>query len=94
MGGNWKLNPTTITDATNLASELVRLSSDARDVDVVVFPPFPLLPFVREKLKDSSIKVILSEYITLISHICFSWEVKMFSTKALVHTPVPYLRTC
>lgn len=57
MGGNWKLNPTTITDATNLASELVRLSSDARDVDVVVFPPFPLLPFVREKLKDSSIKL-------------------------------------
>lgn len=58
MGGNWKLNPTTVSDATTLASGLVDLVGNGVDnVDVVVFPPMPFLYPVQEKIKDSSISL-------------------------------------
>lgn len=57
MGGNWKLNPTTIDGAKKLATELVGLNTDVKDVDVVIFPPFPLLPLIQPALKGTNIKV-------------------------------------
>lgn len=58
IGGNWKLNPTSIEAATKLAADLVALTKDsAKDVDVVIFPPYPLLPLVHPHLKNSNVKL-------------------------------------
>lgn len=57
MGGNWKLNPVTLTEANTLAGDLVKLTKGTKGVDVVVFPPFPFLATVATKIAGSSIKV-------------------------------------
>jgi hypothetical protein len=57
MGGNWKLNPVTLAEATNLASDLVKLTKDTKGVDIAVFPPYPYIAPVAEKLRGSNIKV-------------------------------------
>lgn len=55
MGGNWKLNPTTIEAAVKLTKELVSATSDITTVDTAIFPPFPLLPLVQPHLHGSRI---------------------------------------
>jgi len=57
MGGNWKLNPKTLKDATKLASEMVTLTKDLTDVDVCLFPPHPFLAPVQSELENSNIKL-------------------------------------
>eukprot|EP01038_Epipyxis_sp_PR26KG_P011666 gene11666-15621_t len=57
MGGNWKLNPTKVVDATNLASEVVKLTTKASGVDVAIFPPHPFLVPVNACLAGSAIKL-------------------------------------
>lgn len=59
MGGNWKLNPTSVKGAESLAADLASSLRPFPTVDSVIFPPFPLLPAVQAKLKDSGIKVSL-----------------------------------
>lgn len=57
MGGNWKLNPTTVAAATSLVTELSGLVKDITTVDTVIFPPFPLINIVKSKLEGSRIRV-------------------------------------
>jgi len=57
MGGNWKLNPTTLETATKLAKDLVSLTESIATVDTVIFPPFPLLSSVHDHIKSSGIKL-------------------------------------
>lgn len=57
MGGNWKLNPTTISASTSLVTDLSKLIADINSVDTVIFPPFPLLPIIQPKLKGTNIKL-------------------------------------
>lgn len=57
MGGNWKLNPGTVSDSVALASELAKLVADVKDVDVAVFPPSPFLVPVQQQIKDSVVNL-------------------------------------
>eukprot|EP01033_Poteriospumella_lacustris_P012143 gene12143-8686_t len=57
MGGNWKLNPTTVDAAIKLTKDLVSATSDISTVDTAIFPPFPLLPLVQQHLQGSRIQL-------------------------------------
>jgi triosephosphate isomerase len=57
MGGNWKLNPTTVSDSVALAAGLAKLCSDVKDVDILIFPPTTVLFPVKEALKGTNIMV-------------------------------------
>jgi triosephosphate isomerase len=57
MGGNWKLNPVTLAQATSLASDVVRLTKNTKGVDIVVFPPCPFIAPVAEMLRGSNVRV-------------------------------------
>lgn len=59
MSGNWKLNPITLSEATQLASDLAKLTEITSGVDVAVFPPFPYIAPVAETLRGSKVKVQL-----------------------------------
>jgi len=55
MGGNWKLNPPSVSKAKYLSGEVARLTKEISTVDVVVFPPLPFLVPVYESIHDSKI---------------------------------------
>ena len=64
VAGNWKLNPQTLAEASNLLKLLQADftnhrddSSSSSDVEVVVFPPFPFLAEALNSLEGSGIKV-------------------------------------
>eukprot|EP00981_Chlorochromonas_danica_P008286 scaffold2089_cov189-Ochromonas_danica.AAC.5 len=57
IGGNWKLNPTTVKAAETLVKDLTHLVKDIHTVDTAIFPPFPLLPTVKAQLGGSNIKL-------------------------------------
>lgn len=65
MGGNWKLNPVTLTEAVNLASEVVKLTKGVSGVDVALFPPAPFVAPVAEKLRGSNVKVSVESLLQL-----------------------------
>ncbi len=54
IGGNWKCH-TVLEEATRLASEVRRRVERYRDVDVVVFPPYPFLAPVARVLDGSRV---------------------------------------
>lgn len=54
IAGNWKMN-TTLEEALTLAAEVRRLTSQVRDVEVAVLPPFPFLHPVAKKLEGSAV---------------------------------------
>lgn len=56
FGGNWKLNPTTLSDAVNLATGVASATKDISGVEVAVFPPMPFLTAVGDKVKGSNVK--------------------------------------
>jgi len=43
MGGNWKLNPRSVSESIALATEVAKSTKGITDVDVVLFPPHPFL---------------------------------------------------
>jgi triosephosphate isomerase len=65
MAGNWKLNPATLPEASNLLKLLAtnfvnhRIASAGSDdmPEVIVFPPFPFLAMALTELEGSGIKV-------------------------------------
>lgn len=59
MGGNWKLNPTTVNSAIVLAEEVAKLTAGVAgvSVDVVVYPPHPFLYPVNSKIGSSGVKL-------------------------------------
>ncbi len=60
MGGNWKLNPTTVSGAEDLANGLAKSIGTVATVDSIIFPPFPLIPTVRTQIAQSKIAVRVS----------------------------------
>lgn len=56
IAGNWKMNVTR-HDCVTLASALRTGLGDTTGAEVVVCPPFPYLPTVRDSLTDSKIKL-------------------------------------
>jgi triosephosphate isomerase len=56
IAGNWKMYKT-LDEATELASEVRRLTSQARGVEIVLIPPFPFLASVAHKVEGSRITV-------------------------------------
>ncbi len=56
IGGNWKMH-TDLATACQLASEVRNRTGALRSVEVVVFPPFPLLHPVAERLRESRVAV-------------------------------------
>ena len=57
IAGNWKMNPTSATDATGLAAAVRASVPVIEGVDVVVCPPAIYLDLVREALRGSSIGI-------------------------------------
>jgi len=55
-GGNWKMNPTTLDEATELAKGLL---TDTASIpgEAIVFPPFPFLGPVGDILKGSKVQL-------------------------------------
>lgn len=56
VAGNWKMNKT-IPEAAALADSLGQIGDSRWDVDVVVCPGYLAIPCVRERLRNSQVKV-------------------------------------
>jgi triosephosphate isomerase len=56
IGGNWKMNGD-LDGAVRLASDLRGKLGSQRGVRIVVFPPYPFLVPVLQKLRDSAVEV-------------------------------------
>ena len=56
VAGNWKMNKT-IPEAAALADSLIQLDNAKADVDVVVCPGYLAIPCVRDRLRNTHIKV-------------------------------------
>ncbi len=56
IGGNWKMN-LDLAGALTLAGELRNRLGSQRQVEVLIFPPYPFLQPVVERLRDSAIAV-------------------------------------
>lgn len=63
VAGNWKLNPTTLSEASNLLKLIAsnfanhRVTSMTNIPEVVIFPPFPFLSLALSELDGTGIKV-------------------------------------
>ena len=55
LAANWKLNPLTADEAADLATGILEAASGQDRVEVVVFPPFPWIPPVREVLAATGV---------------------------------------
>lgn len=53
--GNWKLNPVTLTDASELAQAIARKQKTTPEPYVAIAPPFPYLAEVGKKIQKSSV---------------------------------------
>jgi hypothetical protein len=58
MGGNWKLNPQSVYEAGKLATKIFDLTTNTYETEIVLFPPFTLIPEVKESVGESHIKVM------------------------------------
>ncbi len=56
VGGNWKEN-TTLPEAIDLAEAIVRQLGEVRDVEIVLFPPFPNLEGVYRVLAGGALQL-------------------------------------
>ncbi|KAJ8599947.1 hypothetical protein CTAYLR_002821 [Chrysophaeum taylorii] len=54
IGGNWKMNPTSLEEAISLANAVSK-EYDGSKGEAVIFPPFPFLGPVKETIDGSSI---------------------------------------
>lgn len=58
MGGNWKLNPKTVSSATSLATDVGKLCVGVTtELDICVYPPHPFLVPVFSKLEATNVKI-------------------------------------
>jgi triosephosphate isomerase len=53
---NWKMNPSSVEDALSLITKTKNISSNHKDLEVVVCPPFPFL-YIYKKLKIKNINL-------------------------------------
>ena len=56
IAGNWKMN-NNITESLNLVKNLIQLTKDSKDVEVLVCSPFTSLYSIRQILKGTNIKL-------------------------------------
>lgn len=56
VAGNWKMN-TTLDEARTLAEGIAARTADVDGVELAVFPPFPWLVPVRERLGDRDVQL-------------------------------------
>lgn len=56
VAGNWKMN-TTLDEARTLAEGIAARTADVDGVELAVFPPFPWLVPVRERLGDTGVQL-------------------------------------
>ena len=64
MGGNWKLNPRSVSESIALATEVAKSTKGITDVDVVLFPPHPFLVST-----SIIITITITIPITIINHL-------------------------
>jgi triosephosphate isomerase len=57
MGGNWKLNPKSVQESINLATDVAKLTKGVTSVDIALFPPHPFLVPVFTKVEASNVKL-------------------------------------
>ena len=63
MAGNWKTNPTTLTEVHSLTALLATAAKNMKrdkpdlEVEMAVFPPAVFLPIVKSMLDDTTIQV-------------------------------------
>lgn len=63
MAGNWKMNPTSLAEASELAALVASAARTTQqdkkgfDVQVAVIPPFPFLPHVASALYGTFVAV-------------------------------------
>lgn len=62
--GNWKLNPTTLEEATILATTVARKFKNSTDSLVAIAPPFPYLADAAKKIKKSSVALAAQDVFT------------------------------
>jgi len=55
IGGNWKMNPTTLEEATALAAEVVASVAGGAPGESIIFPPFPFLGAVADITRGSGV---------------------------------------
>jgi len=54
IGGNWKMNPTSLADAKELATVVAAETADMPG-EAIIFPPFPFIGAVSEIIKDTKL---------------------------------------
>jgi len=54
IAGNWKMN-TDVNEAENLCKELIPLTKNVENVEIIICPPFTNLQTVNNTIKDSNI---------------------------------------
>lgn len=57
IGGNWKMNKGTPSEAVEMLKELIPLVKKIKNVDILIAPPFTALNSVIQTVKKTSIKV-------------------------------------
>lgn len=62
--GNWKMNPTTLTDASLLATAVARSQKKDPEPQVAVAPPFPYLAEVGKKISKSTVALAAQDVYT------------------------------
>jgi len=55
--GNWKLNPTNLTEAKTLFNDIRRKNKDTDQVKVVVAPPFLFIPEFSKFIKEDGVRL-------------------------------------
>lgn len=56
IAGNWKMNKTA-SEARGFFSEFIKLIKDAKDVEIIIAPPFTALSAAVDAVKDAKIKI-------------------------------------
>ncbi len=56
--GNWKMNPVTLAEATNLVTAVVKKNKNNPTADLAIAPPFLYLAEVGRKIKKSNIALV------------------------------------
>jgi len=57
IGGNWKMNRGSPSEASEMLNQLIPLVKDIQSVDIVICPPFTALYAVKDIIKDTNIKL-------------------------------------
>ncbi|MCA9362733.1 triose-phosphate isomerase [Candidatus Kaiserbacteria bacterium] len=80
--GNWKLNPTSLTEAVTLSSAVARKNKQLNEVAVAIAPPYPYLSDVKKKIAKSSV-ALAAQDVSTENMGAFTGEVSIIQLKDL-----------